>query len=62
MMEYEADRVRNAYWEKYARLQQIKATYDRTTSSTATPTSNPRRRHNQLGATMRDRQLFNQHT
>lgn len=28
MMEYEADRVRNAYGEKYARLQQIKATYD----------------------------------
>jgi FAD/FMN-containing dehydrogenase len=28
MMEYEADRVRNAYGEKYARLQQIKAAYD----------------------------------
>ncbi len=28
MAEYDADRVRNAYGEKYARLQQIKGTYD----------------------------------
>ena len=28
MADYEAERVRSAYGEKYARLQQIKATYD----------------------------------